>query len=266
MRMRPSPCGFAWRLALGLSLACSPEGTVETPSAGAGGTPSRPPELLIFSKTVGYRHASIEKGIQAVSALCKEEGISVVATEQTAHFTEEGLRSLSGIVFLSTTGDVLSDVEQGAFEQFLERGGAFIGVHAAADTEADWPFYRSLLGAHFKSHPAIQEAELRNEAQASHPATRPLPAIWLRRDEWYDFDKNPRSTSNILLTVEERSYTGGSMGWDHPIAWTREVGSSRVFYTALGHTEESFEEPLFLEHLRGGILWAVRLPESRTQE
>lgn len=265
MQRPPSPCRFAGPLALGLSLACSPERSVETPSPASGGAPSRAPGLLIFSKTAGYRHASIGKGIAAVSALCEEGGISVTATEQTDLFTDEALRSLAGVVFLSTTGDVLNDVEQAAFERFIERGGAFIGIHAAADTETDWPFYRSLLGAHFKSHPAIQQAELRNEAQASHPATRPLPKTWQRRDEWYDFDHSPRPVANILLTVDEDSYTGGTMGEDHPIAWTREIGSSRVFYTALGHTEESFEEPLFLEHLRGGIFWALGLPESDTE-
>lgn len=261
---RPSLFGCAWGFAIGLSCACSTAKTVDPPSdgGGSGGAPARAPELLLFTKTAGYRHASIEKGIEAISNLCAQERISFSATEGTERFTDAGLRSLSGIVFLSTTGDVLSDTEQAAFERFIERGGAFIGVHAAADTEADWPFYGSLLGAHFKSHPAVQVAELRNEGAASHPATLPLPATWVRRDEWYDFDRNPRSTSNILLTLDEQSYVGGTMGEDHPIAWTREQGTSRVFYTALGHTEESFEEPLFLEHLRGGIVWALRLPDS----
>jgi len=161
------------------------------------------------------------------------------------------------VVFLSTTGDVLDERQQAAFERFIRAGKGFVGVHSATDTEYEWAWYGGLVGAYFKAHPAIQSASMVVE-NASHPATSHLSSPWTRTDEWYGFRVNPRAKVNVLLSLDEQTYDPGegAMDGDHPIAWFHEYDGGRAFYTALGHTRESYAEPDFLAHLEGGIEWA----------
>lgn len=212
--------------------------------------------VLVFSKTAGYRHDSIEAGIAAVRALGKEKGLRVDATESASDFNDRRLATYRVVVFLNTTGDVLDTAQQEAFERFIRSGNGFVGVHSAADTEYDWPWYGGLVGAYFKSHPRIQPATLRVTA-GNHPSTVHLPAEWRRRDEWYNFRDDPAPRGPILLVIDERSYAGGTMRNRHPMAWCQEYDGGRAWYTALGHTAETYSEPLFLQHLLGGILWAA---------
>ena len=217
------------------------------------------PRILVFSKTASFRHTSIEPGIAALQALGAANGFTVDATEDAAQFTAANLRRYQAVVFLSTTGDILNDAQQAAFMAYIHQGGGFVGIHAAADTEYGWPWYGNLLGAYFASHPAPAQARLHVEDR-DHPSTAALPDPWNRFDEWYDFRTNPRSRGvTVLLTLDESSYPGGQMGSDHPIAWYHEYDGGRSWYTAGGHTEDSFSEPSFLEHLLGGIRYAAGL-------
>lgn len=218
------------------------------------------PQVLVFTRTSGFRHGSIPAGVQAVRRLGEQLGFSVEHTEDPARFSAPSLASFAGVIFLNTTGDILDDAQQGAFEAFIQRGGGFVGVHSAADTEYDWPWYGQLVGAWFARHPPTQEGRL-VVADATHPSTRCLPDPWVRVDEWYDFRSPPPAGASILLTIDESSYGGGRMGAPHPMAWARQVDGGRAWYTALGHTAESYSEPAFLDHLAGGILWAVRREE-----
>lgn len=139
---------------------------------------------------------------------------------------------------------------------YVEAGGGFAGVHAAACTEDDWPYYGELLGARFARHPEYQPGRAVVEDR-EHPATRPLPPVWSRTDEWYDFRSNPRARVRVLAVADESSYEGGGMGADHPLVWCRDQGRGRVFYTALGHAADAYRDPGFLAHLRGGLRWAA---------
>jgi len=215
-----------------------------------------PPKVLVYSRTAGFRHASIPDGIAALQALGAAHGFSVVATEDPNHFTDETLDQYAVVLFLSTTGDILDEEQQAAFERFIAKGRGFVGIHAAADTEYDWPWYGRLVGGYFKSHPPVQPAELR-VVDRDHPATAHLPEVWHRTDEWYNYRQNPRGRVRVLLELDESTYKNGSMGDDHPIAWCHEFGGGRAFYTGGGHTRESFAEPLFLDHLLGAIRWAA---------
>ncbi len=212
--------------------------------------------ILVLSKTAGFRHDSIPDGIALVQRLGAEEGFSVDATEDVDRFTDEGLAPYDALIFLSTTGNVFDAAQKAAFQRYIQRGGGFVGVHSATNTEQSWPWYVTLVGASFASHPAIQPAALR-VADGTHASTRRLPPVWSRTDEWYDFLANPRGQVHVLLTLDEASYTGGGMGVDHPIAWCRYFDGGRSWYTALGHTRASYAEPLFTEHLRGGIRFAA---------
>ncbi|MGW2103509.1 ThuA domain-containing protein [Streptomyces olivaceoviridis] len=212
--------------------------------------------VLVFSKTAGFRHDSIPDGVAAVRQLGESGGFTVDATEDAGAFTPSTLRRYDAVVFLSTTGDVLDSAQQAAFEDYVHRGGGYVGVHAAADTEYDWAFYGGLAGAYFQSHPAIQPATVRVEDRA-HPATSGLARTWNRTDEWYNYRSNPRGRAHVLASLDESSYTGGTMNGDHPIAWCQEYQGGRAFYTGGGHTKESYADPEFRRHLLGGIRYAI---------
>jgi type 1 glutamine amidotransferase len=223
--------------------------------------PEHRARVLVFSKTAGFRHDSIPAGIAAIRQLGGAHGFSVTATESASTFTRKRLGRFDAVVFLNTTGDVLDPAQQKAFKAYIRRGGGFAGVHSATDTEYDWPFYDGLVGVHFHDHPAIQPATI-HVTDRSHPSTRGLPADWSRTDEWYNFAADPRGRVHVLAVLDESTYSGGTMGGDHPIAWCHRFKGGRAWYTAGGHTIESYSEPLFRKHLLGGILWAAGLAKG----
>jgi len=211
--------------------------------------------VLVFSKTAAYRHQSIPAGIDAIRALGAANGFEVDATESAALFTDDNLKRYRVVVFLNTSGDVLGPEEQAAFERFIQHGGGFVGIHSATDTEYDWPWYGRLVGTYFLDHPAIQEATLIVDRR--HSSTAHLPARWTRTDEWYNFRALPGSGVQVLIRLDETTYSGGKMGANHPMAWHHEFDGGRAWYTALGHTDESYSDPNFRTHLLGGIRWAA---------
>ncbi|QFY07809.1 DUF1080 domain-containing protein [Nonomuraea phyllanthi] len=213
-------------------------------------------KVLVFSKTAGFRHDSIPSGIQAIRDLGTANDFAVDATEDSNAFSTANLAQYKAVVFLSTTGDVLNDNQQAAFQAYVDGGGGYVGVHSAADTEYNWPYYGQLMGAWFNNHPAIQQATVRNEDRA-HAATAHLGTTWSRTDEWYNYRTNPRPNVRVLQSLDEGSYSGGGMG-DHPITWCHPQSSGRSFYTGLGHTQESYADPDFRSLLLGGIRYAAK--------
>jgi type 1 glutamine amidotransferase len=231
-------------------------GTSASGSAAADAARAAPMRVLVFSRTLGFRHDSIPDGVAAVEELGREYGFTVDATEDAGAFTATNLARYRVIVFLNTTGDVLEGAQRDAFQGFVRRGGGFVGVHAAADALYDWPWYGGLLGAYFARHPAVQPARIRVE-DPNDPSARAVPNPWTWTDEWYDFRSNPRPHVHVLLTLDESSYHGGGMGADHPLAWEHEYDGGRAWYTALGHRKETFASPVFRAHLLGGIEYAA---------
>ena len=212
--------------------------------------------VLVFTRTTGFRHSSIDDGVAAIRRLGAGHGFSVDATEDPGQVRDAVLRRYRAVVFLSTTGEPLGPAQQAALQRWVEAGGGWIGVHAAADAFYDWPWYGDLVGAWFRRHPPVQRATVR-VIDRGHPSTDSLPAAWARTDEWYDFRPNPRGRVHVLATVDESTYQGGGMGTDHPVIWSHEQGRGRAWYTALGHTEASWSEQRFLAHILGGIRWAA---------
>jgi len=211
--------------------------------------------ILVFYKTAGYHHKSIPAGIMAIQQLGVQNNFRVDTTTDAGQFSYANLKKYAAVVFLSTTGNVLSDTQQQAFEKYIKSGKGYVGIHAAADTEYDWPWYGQLVGAYFLQHPKPQEATL-DIINRNNPATRHLPARWTRFDEWYSY-KNISDKIQVLITIDETSYTGGRNGKYHPVSWYQEFDGGRAFYTALGHTDASFADPLYLRHLLGGINYAI---------
>ena len=239
--------------------AASGQSAVWQEEAGAGF------RVLVFTRTEGFRHDSIPSGVEAIRSLGAQHGFVADWTEDATVFSDETLSRYRAVIFLSTTGDVLDPLQQGAFERYIRGGNGYVGIHSATDTEYDWPWYGGLVGAYFSNHPSIQAAAIHIEDR-SHPSTEPLPDIWLRTDEWYDFRANPRGSVTVLASLDEGTYAGGGMGADHPIAWYHEYDSGRAWYTAGGHTSESYSEPLFVLHILGGILYAAGVEPSGALE
>lgn len=212
--------------------------------------------ILVFSKTAGFRHtAAIAAGKLQIPLLGLKNNFVADTSENADVFTSENLKKYAAVVFLCTTGNILNDQQQQAFQQFIRSGGGFVGLHSAADTEYDWPWYGELNGGYFKSHPKQQEA-IFNVVDANHIASAHLPKIWKRFDELYNF-KWLGTDLHILITIDENSYTGGANGENHPMCWYHDFDGGRAFYTALGHDNKSYDDPLYLQHILGGIKYAI---------
>lgn len=226
-------------------------------SARVGEAPT-PRRVLIFSKTKGFKHASIPDGIVAIRKLGQENNFRVDTTKNADYFNDDSLRNYQAVVFLSTTGNVLNQVQQAAFERYIQAGGGYMGIHAAADSEYDWPWYNKLVGGYFASHPSqsnIRKATV-DVTDKNHPSTAHLPDRWDRTDEWYNY-RSFYAGLNVLASLDENTYDGGTNGANHPIAWYHAFDGGRAFYTGGGHTESSFTEPLFVKHLLGGLTYAM---------
>ena len=215
--------------------------------------------LLVFSKTGAFRHASIKDGKIALQKLAVEHNFAIDFSEDSTVFNDGNLWQYNAVVFLLTTGNILGNAQKAAFERYIRAGGGFVGIHSASDTEYNWPWYGGLVGAYnnqLDKHSSVTRATI-HVVDQTNPSTSMLPALWIRTDEWYNFAANPRGKVHMLMTVDEKTYIGGTMGADHPIAWYHEYDGGHAWYTALGHTSESYYEPLFLAHLWGGITYAI---------
>lgn len=246
--------------------------------AGAAGR-RRPHRVLVFSRTTGFRHASIEVGVETIRQLGAEHGFAVVHTEDQRDIRASRLRRFTSVVFLNTTGNVLDDRGRHDLRAFVLSGGGWAGVHSAADTEYDWPFYTRLLArGRFLCHPVQQPGVIVRE-DPDHIATRHLSRRWqVPLEEFYSFTDNPRPRARVLLSIDESTYqqdpntsqlpseeqpfpppegVTGVMG-DHPMSWQRRIGDGLAWYTALGHEIGMYVDPDYRQHLLGGLLTATR--------
>lgn len=218
-------------------------------------TPEKP-KVLVFSKTKGYRHSSITPGKAAILSWGQEQGFGVDTTENETAFTEDNLKNYAAVVFLNTTGDILDLQQQNALKRYIQAGGGWVGVHAAADTEYDWWWYNKLVGAWFKSHPKTQKAKIIKVPNEDARFQIQTPENWERTDELYNYRKIADDLT-VLYKLDESSYEGGENGEDHPWAWYHDFEGGRSFYTGMGHTDESWSEKEFKDHLLSGIKYAM---------
>jgi glucose/arabinose dehydrogenase len=222
--------------------------------------------VLVFTKTAGFRHASIDDVHRVLGGLDPTAGLDVTITEDAGTFSDEGLAHYDVVLFGNTTGDVLDDPQQEALQRFVRGGKGWVGAHSAADTEHGWSWYGRLVGAYFISHPLLPVDVTVTTEDATHPSTAHLPPAFQFTDEIYNFDRNPRADHAVLLTVDEAGFIypnfppTPSMGEDHPIAWYKEFEGGRSFYTNLGHRPQTWDDPAFLAHLLAGIRWAAEPP------
>lgn len=231
-------------------LGSEPAAETNFPAAVTVGTSAT--KVLIYSRTAGFRHGSIEAAKTALSALVKDRDWTLILSENPADLTKDKLKDVKAVVFLMTTGDALDQAAQEGVEAFVRGGGGWVGVHSASDTEYSWPWYAKLVGAYFKGHTAADTDGVAIVSDRVHPATKHLPTVWSRKEEWYEFKSNPRGTAHILMTVDK-----GAMGHDHPHAWCHNYDGGRAFYTAGGHSDAAWADKPFLDHVAAAIDWAA---------
>lgn len=221
--------------------------------------------VLVFSKTAGFRHNSISAGLKMMSDLAQERNWILTATENGDLFTPEFLKTFDVVVFLNPSMEVLNNDRQKNFEAFMNTGKGFVGIHAAADCEYDWAWYGKLNGAFFKNHPPAQTGTVIFE-NTDHPSMAPFKGMQTYRtfDEWYTFKENPRANVKVLARLDETSLDEKTMKddkWkmgDHPLIWYQEMGSTRSFYTVFGHTPEAFQDAKVKEHIGCAVDWTAK--------
>ena len=215
-------------------------------------------KVLAFTEARDETHSSTSEGVDALQDLGRKHNFSVSeARSSSGVFTESNLKRYRAVVFLNTAGDVLSASEQTAFENYYKDGGGFLGVHSAIVTEPDWQFLTDLLGTRATGPAAALATAKIKVADRVHDAGKSLPEYWQFSDEYYNFTSNVRGFSHVLATVDETTYSGGTMGFDHPVAWCKDYQGGRSFYTAVGHTRNGFKSDTMRRHLAGAIEWTA---------
>ncbi|PZG00261.1 hypothetical protein C1I93_03090 [Micromonospora endophytica] len=214
-------------------------------------------KILVFTRSAGGAHPATAAGVEAIRQLGKDRRFTVDVTDDPRKFREPHLKQFRAVVFLNTAGNVLNDAQQAAFEQYYRDGGGFVGVHSAIEAEPGWSFLDEVLGTRAVGAAAPASAATVTVADRVHPASATLPERWETTDRWYNFATNVRGFSHVLATVDEKSYSGGSMGFDHPITWCKDYQGGRSFYTGLGATPASFRGTDLRAHLGGAIQWAA---------
>ncbi|MET7397777.1 ThuA domain-containing protein [Dactylosporangium sp. NPDC005572] len=218
-------------------------------------------KVLVFTKAAGTKSPSTAAGVAAIKQLGNQLRFTVVETDDAGKFDQAHLKQYRVVVFLNTYGDVLNAAQQTAFEEYYTDGGGFVGVHSAIETETDWSFLTDVLGTRASGSSAVTQARIK-VADRVHPASKSLPESWNRTDQWYNFTSNVRGFSHVLATVDENSYAGGTMGYDHPITWCKDYKGGRSFYTGLGDTPASFGTQDLRAHLGGAIQWAAGMTDG----
>lgn len=239
-----------------LLISCTADGQSSLPESNSDSSVQEISQILVFSKTAGFRHQSIEAGQSALKSLGEQHDVTVKVSEDASMFNPDTLALFDAVVFLNTTGTVFNAQQRSAFESYIQDGGGYVGIHSAADTEYEWPWYGNLMGAYFDNHPpGTPNADVLVQ-DGTHSSTEMLPDVWNRDDEWYNYQEF-KDHINVLLTLDTDSYEGSDHPGNHPISWYHEFDGGRAFYTGLGHTEAAFEDDLFRQHLWGGIEYAA---------
>ncbi|GAA4006013.1 ThuA domain-containing protein [Sphingomonas humi] len=231
--------------------------------------PLRKGAVLVLSKTNGFRDPEqIAAAKIVLTDLARKQGHDVFETENAAVVNRRDLTKFGVIVLNSTSGTIFNDAQREAFRTWIEQGGGVVLLHGAGgDPKYEWNWYpETLIGAQFIGHTGrpkqFQQAAI-DVVDRRHPATRDLPARWVRTEEWYSFDRVPAGQrTRILATLDEQTYEPFPervrMGKLHPLIWTRCIGRGRMFFSALGHKAETYAEPLHQRMIAGAIRWAAQ--------
>ncbi|WP_298551474.1 ThuA domain-containing protein [uncultured Algibacter sp.] len=222
------------------------------------------PNILVFSKTEGFRHKSIPTGIKFMTELANKNNWNVNFSEDSKDFTSDNLKQYNVLVFLNTSGNLFDENQKKALKQYMITGKGFVGIHCVSNTEIEWPWFTEMIGATFKDHPKVQNATLHVDKSSEHPTINHLEAVEVFKDEWYNFTKPVAKHVNVLASLDESSYKGKKMNTNnHPITWYHHYDGGRVFYTGMGHTNEIYDDIRFEKLIQGAIFWAADLKQIK---
>ena len=223
-------------------------------------------KVLVYTKNgEGYVHDNIPASIKALQQLASEHDFEVVASDDPGLFTPEGLEQFDVLVFSNTNNDIFDTPEQEtAFQNYMQSGGRFVGIHSACGSERDWPWFWRNLGGTFVRHASRQDFDVL-VIDKKHPSTEFLPDRWsVKEDECYYLDHlNPAIQVLVvsdLTTVEDEKraeYPGETFGDTFPTSWCHTTDGGRQWYTSLGHRSEHYSDPMFIRHILGGIEWVL---------
>ncbi len=221
--------------------------------------------VLIYTKNgKGYVHKNIPTSIKALKEICAGLKISADASDNPADFTSENLKKYDALIFSNTNNEVFdTDQQKKALQEFIRGGGGFVGIHSANATERNWPWMWAMVGGKFVRHAAHQQYDV-VVTDPDNPSTYFLPERWTVNDEcYYSNELNPDIhvlLSADLTTIKDKNmdeYPDHIFGHYFPLCWCHQFDGGREWYTALGHDAETYNNPVFRKHLRGGILWVL---------
>jgi type 1 glutamine amidotransferase/predicted dehydrogenase len=214
-------------------------------------------KVLIFSKNASwaYRHASIEHADSCIKAYCEKRGILAEISEDANLFNDENLQKYSALVLLSANQDIFDADQEAALQRYIRSGGGLVGIHSTSGVERNWKWFNQMLGATFNYHPPQQNGTIK-VIDHNHPSTKNLPNEWKRWDEWYHFGPMTNKL-HILMVLDSTTFESKSHTQNYPNAWYHDFENGRIFYTAGGHLEKDYEDPMFMEHVFGGITYAI---------
>jgi cytochrome c len=236
------------RKAIGIASFVALVGSVLFVPVALAAPPDDKPEYRVYVFTRGAPTSLSTAAVKAVKDLGKANGFTVQSNGDPTQFTEENLARFRAVILLANAGNALNADQQAAFEAYYTNGGGVLAIHSAIETEPDWDFLTEVLGARSSGRTTSQAGTIK-VADRVHEASSVLPEYWNRTESWYNFDVNVRGFSHVLATV------GGTMGFDHPIAWCKDFQGGRSFYTGVGSTSAGFSDPLYRAHLLGAIRW-----------
>jgi len=230
------------------------------------GSMAQSKKVLIYTKNgQGYVHDNISASVEALKLICKELKLDFEVSDQPSVFTREKLSKYSLLIFTNTNNETFdTDSQRNEFQNYMQKGGKFIGIHSTCGSERKWEWFWSMLGGKFVRHPVLQPFDIKI-IDSNNISTKHLPAIWNWEDECYFMD-NLNPDMHVLLAVDLRSivddkkteYPGTVFGKYFPLAWCHEFDGGRQWYTALGHKIEHYQDKNFIQHLKGGILWILQ--------
>lgn len=240
-----------------LSSACSTGKTATT----GGHVNWKQVRLLVYTKNgKGYVHDNIPSAVASIRQMGQQHGFSVDVSDDPSVFTDDNLKKYNALVFTSTNNNVFdTDAQKVAMMRYVQAGGGFVGIHSVTGTERQWPWFKRLVGGTFVRHAKHQPFK-EIIIDARHPSTAALPRVWERDDECY-YIKEINPDLHVLMVHDLASVNDKDkpeiFGSTFPSVWCHEFDGGRQWYTALGHDAKTYDEPVFRQHILGGIQWVV---------
>ncbi len=229
-------------------------------------------KVLVYTKNgKGYIHDNIASAVASIQDLGKTYQFHSTISDDPSVFTESTLKKYQLIIFTSTNNDVFdTDDQRLAFRRYIEAGGGFVGVHSVTGTERNWKWFKMMLGESFSWHANAQKFSIKN-IDPTHPSMEGVPALWERFDECY-FGKELYPGMKVLMVHDLSSLrtdqselivkNSGSFAHFYPAVWYQEFEGGHIWVTTLGHSKESYEDPIYKNHLLQGIRYVASVSKG----